>query len=284
MIRTLNDIQDQIIEKIQSDEILSQKLSSNSKEAVWRRITYVVSFGIWIFEKLLNQHKKEINEEIAATRIHTQKWYREKALEFMYGYTVDELGNYDTSQLTDEQIASSKIIANAAAVKVMGYLRLKVVKRSGDELVPLTPAELSSFSSYMNYVTDAGTYVIPTTNIADDLKLTLDIYYDDLILAGDGSRLDGTDLNGVLNAIKSYLKSLRFNGAFIESHVEKEIEAIDGVSMVKVKGAWSKYGTYSYESTHENVGRIDEVRVADAGYMKLDEANTIINYIPFRND
>lgn len=282
MARSINEVENQIITEIQNNEALNENLTSVSKSAIWRNIVFVFAYCIHLFEKLIDQNRTEMNDEIAKSRIHTQKWYREKALAFLFGYNLNDSDEYDTTELTDEQIATAKIIANAAPVKMQGYLRLKVVKRVGDELAPLAPTELNAFESYMNYVTDAGTYVIPTTDVADDLKLTLDVYYNDLILAGDGSRLDGTDATPVLDAIKNYLKSLRFNGSFIESKLEKEIEAVDGVTMVKVVGAWSKYGSYDYESTiNPNAGKINEIRIADAGYMKIDEANTVINFIPF---
>lgn len=256
-----------------------------SKVSIENILFNVIAFAIWLFEKLIDQNQTEIHEQIANSRIHTQKWYRQMALDFMYGYALDDSDKYDTTGLTDEQIAAAKIIANAAPVKMQGYLRMKVVKREGNELAPLSPAELNAFESYMNYVTDAGTYVVPTTNVADDLKLTLDIYYNDQILAGDGSRLDGTASTPVLDAIKDYLKSLRFNGSFIESKLEKEIEAVQGVNMVKIVDAASKYGLYEYDTTiNPNAGKINEVRVADAGYMKLDEANTVINFIPFADE
>jgi len=294
MARELSEIKQQITDEWINNETIKERYGlapgqtfeqQFSKVSIENILFNVVAFAIWFFEKLLDLNKEEINDEIAKSRIHTQKWYREKAMAFLFGYNLNDSDEYDTTGLTDEQIATAKIIANAAPIKMQGYLRLKVVKRVGDELAPLEPAELNAFTSYMNYVTDAGTYVIPTTNIADDLKLTLDIYYNPLVLAGDGSRLDGTAQNPVLDAINSYLKSLRFNGSFVESKLEKEIEAVDGVIMVKVVGAWSKYGSYDYETTvNPNAGKINEVRVADAGYMKLDEADTIINYKAFNDE
>lgn len=273
-----------IIERYELDpsKNFEQQFSKVSVENIWFN---VMSFALWMFERIFDKHKSDINNVIAESRIHTAKWYRGMALNFMLGYNLNDSDQYDTTGLTDEEIAAAKIITNAAPVKMKGYLRMKVVKSSGQELAPLTPSELNAFQSYMNYVTDAGTYVIATTGIADDLKLTLNVYYNDRILAGDGSRLDGTDINPVLNAIKDYLKSIRFNGSFIESKLEGEIEAVEGVSMVKVVGAWSKYGSYDYDSTiNPNAGKINEIRVADAGYMKLDEANTIINYIAFTDE
>ncbi|QQU02601.1 hypothetical protein [Myroides odoratus] len=253
-----------------------------SKVSIENLLFETIAFALWFFEKLLDQNKVEINEEIAKSRIHNQKWYREKALDFMFGQSLSESDQYDITGLTEKEIQQAKIIANAAPVKMQGYLRMKVVKRKKEELHPLSPAELKAFESYMNRVTDAGTYVIPTTNVADDLKLHLDVYYNEMILAQDGSRLDGTLQHPVIDVIHDYLKSLRFNGAFVETKLMDEIQQIEGVSMVKIVAAWSKYGFYDYESTQNpNVGLINEVRTADAGYMKLDETNTVITYKPF---
>lgn len=253
-----------------------------SKVSIENILFDTIAFAIWLFEKLLDQNRIEISDEITKSRIHNQKWYREKALAFMMGKSLSESDIYDTSNMKKEEIQVAKIIANAAPVKMQGYLRMKVVKRIAEELVPLSSTELKAFESYMNTVTDAGTYVIPTTNVADDLKLQLDIYYNEMILAQDGSHLDGTSQTPVLDVINEYLKSLRFNGAFVETKLIDEIQTIQGVSMVKIVKAWSKYGTYDYDSTiNPNAGLINEIRIADAGYMKLDEENTFINYIAF---
>lgn len=253
-----------------------------SKVSIENLLFDTIAFSIWFFEKILDKNRTDIAGEIAKSRIHNQKWYREKALAFMFGHTLLESDVYDFSNMKEEQIQQAKIIANAAPVKMQGYLRMKVVKRVGEELAPLSLTELNAFESYMNTVTDAGTYVIPTTNVADDLKLHLDIYYNEMILAQDGSYLDGTAQTPVLDCINEYLKSLRFNGAFVETKLMDEIQTIKGISMVKIVGAWSKYGTYSYDSINNpNTGLINEIRIADAGYMKLDESKMNINYIAF---
>jgi len=291
MARELKEIKLQITDQWISNETIIEKYELDpvktfeeqfSKVSIENILFNVIAFVIWFFEKLLDQNQSEINEQIANSRIHTRNWYREKALAFRFGYSLTETDVYDDTGLTDEQIANSKIIANAAPVKMQGYLRMKVVKMVGSELAPLSIAELNAFTSYMNNVTDAGTYVISTSDEADDLKLTLDIYYNPEILAGDGSRLDGTGSTPVLDAIKDYLKSLRFNGAFVETNLQDELQTVPGVKMVKILGAWSKYGTHSYDSTsNKNVGKINEVRITDAGYMKLDEQTSTINFFPY---
>lgn len=290
-MKDLQDIKKEMTDRFVSDSIVVDKYelvpgqdfdAQFSKVSIENILFDVIAYALWVFYNLLELYKSDINEVISESRIHTQKWFRAKALEYMHGYALNDSDKYDTTGLTDQEIASAKLIANAAPVKMRGFLRMKVVKMVANELAPLSPAELSSFGTYMNYVTDAGTYVVATSNEADDLKLTLDVYYDNLVMAGDGSRLDGTSSTPVLDAIHDYLKSLRFNGSFIESKLEKEIETVEGVTMVKVVGAWSKYGSYSYDSVNNpNVGVINEIRVADAGYMRLDEGNSIINFKVF---
>src|SRR5690606_27704953 len=121
---------------------------------------------------------------------------------------------------------ASKIITNAAAVKTIisgaGALRLKAVRTEGTNLVPLTEDQLIALTAYMSLIADAGTTVICTSGPADDLKLTIDIYYDPLVLAADGSMLDGTDPSPVQTAIENYLKSIKFNGSLVLTYLEQE--------------------------------------------------------------
>lgn len=259
-----------------------------SKVSIENILFDIVAFAIWSLEALWDIFRKETDEKIAASRVHTKKWYRSKAMEFLYGYELGESDVYDTTGLTDEQIAEAKIVANAAVIKMIvsghGVLRLKVVKHVGDELGPLDSTELTAFGQYMNLVSDAGTYVIPTTGVADDLKLKIDIYYDALVFDNTGARLDGTDDEPVQNAIRNYLKSLDFNGSFIKTKLEDMLQMVQGVNYVNIKGAWSKYGSYTYDSVATNVGEIDEIRTADAGYMKLDEAQLQMQFIPASED
>ncbi len=261
-----------------------QEFSSVSLENI---LFEIVAFCIYTLEVLMDLFRADVERRIAETRPHTKDWYRQKALAFLYGYTLAESDIYDTTGSTDAQIEAAKIVTNAAAVKTIlsgaGALRLKAVTTIANEYAPLDNLQKDALSEYMNLVSDAGTTVIVTTGPGDDLKLTLDLYYDPLVLAADGSRLDGTDPTPVPNAIKAYLKSIQFNGQLVLSFLENELATVSGVRVPVVKNAWSKYATYAYTDVvaDQSAGPIDEIRVADAGYMKLDESQLNINYIPY---
>lgn len=272
-----------IVDKYELDpnKTFDQQFSKVSLENI---LFDVVAFAIFYIEKLFDLFRKEVDADIAKSRVHTQKWYREKALDFMYGYTLNESDVYDTEALSEEQIKKAKIIANAAAQKETtggrGILRLKVVKLKGDNLFPLDAKELNAFTAYMNLVSDAGTYVLPTSDIGDDLKLELDLYYDPLVLDPTGARLDGTSQSPVTDAITKYLKSIEFNGEFIKSELSDVIKRVEGIRYVSIKQAYTKYANYSYDTTDvSNAGVVDEIRKPDSGYLVLDIEQTKYKYI-----
>jgi hypothetical protein len=301
MPRSINEIQKTILDaKAQAGELATLEIltdnekaftsiNSTSKAAVWRLWVWIYSFAQFVQEQYWDTFKKEVEKRIAESRIHTPKWYREKALAFMYGIPlVFEKDYYDLSGLTEAQITAAKIVSNAATVRVVqngyGTLRLKVVRTVNGEYAPLTPEQVTALSDYFNKnVADAGTVVNVTTGNADMLKLKIDIYYNPLVLAADGSRLDGTADAPVIEQIKNYLKSIDFeNGKLVLTYLADQLQQVPGVILPVIKEAFSKYGDYDYTTPDiQNVGVINEIRIADAGYMKLDEPNLLINYIPY---
>lgn len=301
MARTINDIQKEILLARQGSANLSAlevltdseqnilQADSSSKVGIWRLWVFIFAYAQFILEQYWVIFKAEIETRIAQSRIHTPKWYREKALNFLYGIPlVQDKDYYDTSLLTAQQIVDAKIVSNAASVRVVqsgyGTLRMKVVRTVNGEYAPVLPQHLIALNTYFNsHIADAGTLVTVTTGDADLLKLKLDIYYDPLILGADGSRLDGTDTTPVITKISDYLKSIDFeNGSLILTYLTDNLQKVPGIKLPVVREAYSKYGAYDYNTTGvQNVGVINEIRVADAGYMKLDLTELLINYIPY---
>lgn len=298
MARDINEIQQSVLdakeataslsalETLTAAEVTASSATSNSTVSVWRQWVWVFSKALQVFERVMDTFRDDVEQRIAATRPHTKNWYRQKAFDFQYGYSlVPETDYYDNTGLTDQQIADSKVVNQAAAVRTIisgaGALRLKVARTLLGVTAPLTEPQRVALQAYFDQVTDAGTVVLVTTGPADDLKLVVDVYYDPLILDASGARLDGTSSEPVQEGVVHFLSSIVFNGQFVVSRLDNYLESLKGVKVVKVREARSKYADYSYTSTAPNVGLIDEIRVADAGYMKLDQAASTFNFIPF---
>lgn len=247
-----------------------------------------VSHAIWNLESLWDIYKAEALAEMSLQKVHGKEWYRQKALGYLFGVPViPDTDIFDITGLTDEDILAAKVINQAAAVKMIsnngyGMLRIKVATANAfGVLGPLPQQQLTAFIAYMNrHAIDAGTQVHMTTGPADDLKLVIDVYYDALILSTTGARLDGTDATPVQDAANNYLGGLQFNGRYIKGDHAATLRKVPGVVTANIVSAASKYGNFNYTDTDvANVGPINEVRIADSGYMKIDQDAFVINFI-----
>jgi len=293
MSRKLNDIQRSILFwKEQAPELDALDVlaieekdtlhpNSTSKVSEWRLWVWVQAVAIWMLEKLFDIFRKEVEERIAATRVHTRRWYREKALAFQFGDTLNDSDVYD---VIDE---SKQIVKFASVRKVVvsghGVLRIKVAKDNNGELTKLDTAELDAFKDYMNDITDAGTYIFATSGDPDNLKLELDIYYNPQLIDASGDYLDGSR-NAVLPAIKQYLKGIDFDGRLTLTHLIDAMQEVKGIELPVLKYAAARQNVGAYTDLYNmNTGTRVEFYNPDAGWIVLDEANTVINYISYND-
>lgn len=275
MARTLSTIQNEIIAQVQSSATLAPLLTSTSKTAIWREITFVVAVAIYTLEKLLDVFKQDVDTSIAELKPHSLRWYANKSKAFQYGFAlVTEADYYDNTGVDELTIEASKIIAYAAVVEQQRGLRIKVAKDNGTDLEPLTITELNAFKDYMKEVKDAGVKLEITSTVADQLKLQMDIYYNPQILNSLGGRLDGTVAEPVQDAIKNYLKNLPFNGVFLLQNLIDELQKVEGVVIAHLINAEAQYGLLSFSAFAVQY-------VPDSGYLRIENNNLILNFISY---
>lgn len=270
MARTIEQVYQTIITQKNNTAELNS-LNSTSITAIWNLWAYVTAVVIVALENLFDLHKAENDAIIATLKPHTALWYRDKALNFQYGQDLTENGIYENVGLTPQDIAAQKIIVQAAVTEIDGRLIIKVTKASGDDLVALSTLQLTAFVAYMNKIKDAGVKVINDSLPADALKLTLDIWYNPLVLTSAGARIDGGSTEPVKSAIKAYLKNTPFNGEFSNTKLTDELQKIDGVVFPVIKLSQAKYGLFAFAG-------IDERYVPDAGYLRIADVDLTINY------
>lgn len=247
-----------------------------------------ISFAIHMVEKLWDVFKLDIEERIAGSRPFTKRWYRQTSLDYQHGYDLDEELNYPEAATAAEiELAeASKVIKRAEVVQTVisgvGALRLKVAGEENGTLTAIPNEQLLAFQEYIEIMGAAGVFVVATTAEADMLKLHYKIYFNPLVLDGQGRRLDGTDDFPVQNAIKEYLKSSNlndFNGRLSLAKLTDVIQGVEGVEDPFVQSAASKYGNFTYESEGINVGTIENYRRADSGYFELDEEASTFEFL-----
>lgn len=289
MARTIDTIKTELKQAFMQDTTLQEKygFAANadfdnvfSKVSLESIILYIVAASIWTLERLFDTHTAEVTDYIATMKPHSLRWYVEKAKAFMYGEPVlPELISgsdvYDTTDMTDEQIAQAKIVTFAACTENNATLYLKVAKAGP---APLTADEKAAFIAYLHEIKDAGVRIDVISEQGDYLKLDMVIYYDPLLINANGeSKADGTKV--VEQAIKDYIENIPFNGEFRKNELEDAIQAVNGVVMVEFNAAY--HSETGAEDTYDEV--VPYCKPA-SGYFKFNNADlSDVTYQPYAN-
>ena len=274
MARTIKQIQDDLILKVQADPILGGQLTSTSKTAIWRLWTYIVAVCIWALENLHDTFKSDVNNQISLLKPHTLQWYALKAKAFQFGYNlVPDTDYYDNTGIDPLTVLASQIVVYAAVVEQIRGLRIKVAKYNGVDLIPLSNQELAAFVNYMEKVKDAGVKLNITSSVADSLKTIIRVKYNPLVLNNVGGRLDGVTSTPLQDGLRLHLKNLPFNGVFSVLKMVDALQVIEGVSDLAIDGIQTKYGGLPFTTVN-----IDYI--PDSGYLRIDDANLTITWIP----
>lgn len=212
MARTIAEIQNEILDEKKKQASLNELTdpSNTSKTSIWRLWINIVATAIWVHEKI-------VEKNALISRPHTLNWYREQALNFHYGSSLDpnsskemslvwKEGSYqfDTTGLTDTEIEDSKIIKHCAVSEIdletvlnpdkeiheifsdyfhnkVGVVFIKVATIKDGKISRIdVPNELFAFKEYIAKIKDAGNQVYITSDQGDNLKLKLNIYIDPL--------------------------------------------------------------------------------------------------------
>lgn len=202
---------------LDTSQNLLQQLTTPSKVAVWRLMLWVMAFGIWLHEQLWYDFLEDVNVLIASSVPGTPRWYQREALKFQLGYELFWDGNKYIYQTIDE---AARIITRCAIQDNGGIIRVKVAK--GQSPVQLSPAEETSFNSYMQQIKFAGSNLIVINFPSDKLRFQIDIYYNaQLELSVVRANCEAAILN--------YLGKLEFNGRIISAKLTDALQAVEGV-------------------------------------------------------
>lgn len=245
--------------------------STFSKVSFESILFYILAFvQVMSGDKLYDAHISEVETLIAEEKPHTLRWYANKALAYMHGYSlVEDSDTYNISARTDDQIAAAKVVKNASAVEKANVVYVKVKGADGK----LTDDQEAGITAYFKEVKDAGVKLEIINRDADYFKATIDVWYDPMVLNSSG--LDGNGAEPVRDAVSSFIASLPFNGEFRHDDLLIYLNAIDGVVIPLLK-----YLQYSNDGL--SFYNIDGYFTPDAGYMKLyNETDLTINYIAY---
>lgn len=283
MARTLTEIKKVITQRFMGNEVLASKYGfikgavfeqEFSKVSLENIMFEIVAFAIWTLEQLFDNHKSEVNNMLAELKPHTARWYRSKALNFQYGHIlIRDTDKYDNKSITEEQIEKSKIIKYSAITEPQeagdNRLVVKIATEQNGELSPILESEQKAFTAYIQEIKDAGVRINVINYSPDILQLSIDIYRDPMILDENGnSRLNGG--RPVELALREFMKELPFNGELRLQELSNKLEIVEGVQIVHIVQAQSKWLDSPINDSYGDWENIDVRTIPKSGYFKIE--------------
>lgn len=238
-------------------------------------IFYVFAVAVWALEKLFDLHRADVDARIEQLEPHTLRWYVSKAKAYMQGQKlVTDCDYYDTEGMTEQDIAAAKVVKYAVATESNTVVYIKVAREVDGNPAALTAGQLEGLTSYMNEIKDAGVSVQLRNEPADQMRISLLIYYDPTLLIidanGNGSQ-NGKD--PVRETTKQVIENLPFNGMFRKSDLMTALQALPCVEVADIKSVKVKPRNGAEWQTVEGYDR------PFSGYYSIDALT--VDYQPY---
>lgn len=238
-------------------------------------IFYVFAVAVWALEKLFDLHRADVDARIEQLEPHTLRWYVSKAKAYMQGQKlVTDCDYYDTEGMTEQDIAAAKVVKYAVATESNTVVYIKVAREVDGNPAALTAGQLEGLTSYMNEIKDAGVSVQLRNEPADQMRISLLIYYDPTLLIidanGNGNQ-NGKD--PVRETTKQVIENLPFNGMFRKSDLMAALQALPCVEVADIKSVKVKPRNSAEWQTVEGYDR------PFSGYYSIDALT--VDYQPY---
>jgi len=229
MARSISQIQNQILQQIAADPVLSG-LNSTSASAIYKLWTYYIANSQAIEEQLNDQFVNTVEGVAAILPPGTLPWIQEQAFLFQYSSTTPQIIQFNTTTFAPYYPTVNptlRIVKNCSvSLGTLNNVNIKVAKGVSPSLSPLNTAELAAFQYYMNQIKPAGVYYACTSGYADRLWTKATIYYQ-----GAYSGVIGANL---LAAYNNYLNTIPFGGEIQIVDVVLALRAVTGVNDVVI--------------------------------------------------
>lgn len=232
-----------------------------SKASVESVLFYIFACAAWVLENLFEEHKQEVETRIDAVLPHRPKWYRDKVLGFMKGKVlIEDSDQYDTVGMSEDDISSARVVKHAVATENVdsSILTIKVAGESGGKRTRLDDETEKQLSAYITEIKDAGVRINLVNSVPDIFNCEVDVYFDPMLLP--------EDVEGMCrDTIKGYIENLPFNGEYTNMSLVDELQRVEGVKVVELKGATTAANNVS------TVTAINARYIPAAGYFEAGE-------------
>jgi hypothetical protein len=240
--RTVNEIYVQLVTEknnqaainalqpsIDDEQTLLSDLNTPSRVAKWRLFLYIVAFGIWVHEGLLELLRGEMETLAASAAPATHGWIQQKVFEFQYSTIAEQIAILVDFIVRYPVVDESLRIVTRCSVKTFPnrVVGIKVAKSEPPE--PLYNTEMTALGSYVELFLPAGVRANIISMEPDRLFLDADIYFD-----GQYAAVIQQHVIAALDAYMATFSQEKFDGTILVSGLEDAIQSVPGVTDVHI--------------------------------------------------
>lgn len=271
-MRTIQEIRDSIAADFMANTTIADAYGftagSNfsdvfSKVSLEGTLFYIFACAAWVVESLFESHSKDVETALENRLTHKARWYRNMMLGFMAGKAlVEDTDTYDTTGMTDDEIAAAKVVKYAAATENSdsSLLTIKVAGENAGARCKLSDETETALLAYIAEIKDAGVRVDLVNSDADTFSCSADIYYDPMV--GRDTVKEACEA-----AVKDYIENLPFNGEYTNMALVGALQSVEGVKVVELHSA------ETYSQQEEIIRTIEGRYTPTAGYFSVAELN-----------
>ncbi|MDY0324196.1 MAG: hypothetical protein RBR24_09335 [Candidatus Carbobacillus sp.] len=289
-MRTLPEIQNEIKANYIADTTVRTRYSITDPEATYDEtfsrfsiesvIIYIVSVAIYAVEFLFAKHSTEVEQREDQMRIGTIGWWRNLCKAFQYGYEL----TYDseTNLYKYADVDEDSLIIKFAEVREGVGAGVTILVNEADEegnpiAIPIDSPKRLAFAAYLSKVKIAGMPLTWGSYNPDQLRITLNVVYDPLVLNGTGGLLVG-GVSTVESSLQAYLTNLEFgSGVLNKTALLNSIESAAGVVDVYFTSeSWLEVST---DDTPEFTAVLEQNIQSYGGSFRLAVGGLNVNYI-----
>lgn len=266
-MRSISEIKREIATEFISNEAVAKVYGfevGSSFERVFSALSvesvlmYVFAVCAWSVERLMAEHKMEVETRLTNSKAHRPKWYRDKVLAFMPGKLLQgDSDEYDIEGMSDDEIEKLRVVKHAVAVENSeeSILIIKVAGEREGKRQPLSEKEAEGLRAYIGEIKDAGVRVSLVNQEADEFNCDVDVYYDAILG-------EATVKEDCQSRIKDYIENLPFNGEYTNMALVDALQGVDGVKIAELKRSSAR------AKGEEKPQQIDARTRPVAGYFK----------------
>lgn len=263
---------DEILTDINTEQANYSGLSSlnnnTTQVSIWGQIKQMFAALTRILEVNYDAYTASISTLLDTKRVGSLEWYVEQVKKFQFGddiQVVDNVISYPTIDATKQIIAQATAVEQPLNSGAFG-ISIKAVKVDNvGQLLPLNGDEKTALESYIQQIKYAGVQVEVVSKTPDVIRLVMQVERNPLRLNADGSDISNNSAFPVLDAIKTYFKSLPFDSVF---YWTKLVDYLMSTGYINDAVVLDSY--YNTGGANGNWIQFSRKYVSSAGYFAVD--------------